>query len=143
MLRQEFVERTGFEPTEKEYNEIEAEYMGCDMDKDEFCKSWKKQGGAHRLMRRRARKIEELEVEMFMAKKACSEMETLCIRQLEDMRRNKSAAIQRKEERIEELKDLLDKSETKAVEAEERARKAEEQLNLIKAAFALLIGKDV
>ena len=38
MMKSEFIERTGFEPTEAEYREIEAEYMGCDIDKDEFCK---------------------------------------------------------------------------------------------------------
>ena len=60
MMKSEFIERTGFEPTEAEYREIEAEYMGCDIDKDEFCKTWKKQGGIQRLMRLRARRIEEL-----------------------------------------------------------------------------------
>lgn len=60
MMKSEFIERTGFEPTEAEYREIEAEYMGCDIDKDEFCKAWKKQGGIQRLMRLRARRIEEL-----------------------------------------------------------------------------------
>lgn len=63
MMKSEFTERTGFEPTEAEYREIEAEYMGCDIDKDEFCKTWKKQGGIQRLMRLRARRIEELEAE--------------------------------------------------------------------------------
>ena len=29
MMKSEFTERTGFEPTEAEYREIEAEYMGC------------------------------------------------------------------------------------------------------------------
>lgn len=64
MMKSEFIERTGFEPTEAEYREIEAEYMGCDIDKDEFCKTWKKQGGIQRLMRLRARRIEELEAEL-------------------------------------------------------------------------------
>lgn len=27
MMKSEFIERTGFEPTEAEYREIEAEYM--------------------------------------------------------------------------------------------------------------------
>lgn len=40
MMKSEFIERTGFEPTEAEYREIEAEYMGCDIDKDEFCKTY-------------------------------------------------------------------------------------------------------
>ena len=64
MMKSEFIERTGFEPTEAEYGESEAEYMGCDIDKDEFCKTWKKQGGIQRLMRLRARRIEELEAEL-------------------------------------------------------------------------------
>lgn len=41
MMRSEFIERTGFEPTADEYAEIEQEYMGCDIDKDLFCKQWK------------------------------------------------------------------------------------------------------
>lgn len=61
MMRSEFIERTGFEPTNDEYAEIEQEYMGCDIDKDLFCKQWKKNGGIQRLMRLRARRIEELE----------------------------------------------------------------------------------
>ena len=68
MMKSEFIERTGFEPTEAEYREIEAEYMGCDIDKDEFCKTWKKQGGIQRLMRLRARRIEELEAELVKEK---------------------------------------------------------------------------
>ena len=68
MMKSEFIERTGFEPTEAEYREIEAEYMGCDIDKDEFCKAWKKQGGIQRLMRLRARRIEELEAELVKEK---------------------------------------------------------------------------
>lgn len=42
MMMSEFIERVGFEPTVAEYQEIEAEYMGCDVDKDKFCKDWKK-----------------------------------------------------------------------------------------------------
>lgn len=45
MMKSEFIERVGFEPTADEYREIEQEYMGCDIDKDQFCKEWKKNGG--------------------------------------------------------------------------------------------------
>lgn len=38
MMKSEFIERVGFEPTADEYREIEQEYMGCDIDKDQFCK---------------------------------------------------------------------------------------------------------
>ena len=66
MMMSEFIERVGFEPTAAEYAEIEQEYMGCDVDKDKFCKEWKKNGGIQRLCRMRARRIEELEAETAM-----------------------------------------------------------------------------
>ncbi len=61
-MMSEFIERTGFEPTAAEYREIEAEYLGCDIDKDKFCKQWVKNGGIQRLSRIRVRRIEELEM---------------------------------------------------------------------------------
>jgi len=64
MMMSEFIERTKFEPTTAEYAEIEAEYMGCDIDKDKFCKEWVKNGGIQRLSRIRARRIEELETQL-------------------------------------------------------------------------------
>jgi hypothetical protein len=63
MMMSEFIERTKFEPTAAEYADIESEYMGCDIDKDAFCKRWVKNGGVQRLCRIRARRIEELEAE--------------------------------------------------------------------------------
>ena len=44
MNQQEFIERTGYTPaTSDEYKRIEAMYMAAgDMDKDEFCREWKK-----------------------------------------------------------------------------------------------------
>ncbi len=42
MMKSEFIERTGFEPTAAEYKQIEQEYMGTDIDKDQFCKQWVK-----------------------------------------------------------------------------------------------------
>jgi hypothetical protein len=45
MNHQEFTERTGLEPTIEEYQTIEAIYMAAgEMDKDEFCKEFKKCG---------------------------------------------------------------------------------------------------
>ena len=64
MMMCEFIERTGFEPTAAEYADIEAEYMGCDIDKDKFCKQWVKNGGIQRLSRIRVRRIEELEQQL-------------------------------------------------------------------------------
>lgn len=45
MLISEFIQRTGFCPSESVYREIEAEYMQSDLDKDTFCKNWVKNGG--------------------------------------------------------------------------------------------------
>lgn len=48
MLQKEFEERIGRKVTEKEYVEANAMYMlaGDDMDKDTFCREWKKVGGS-------------------------------------------------------------------------------------------------
>jgi hypothetical protein len=45
MNHQEFIEKTGLTPTIEEYKTIEAIYMAAgEMDKDEFCKEFKKYG---------------------------------------------------------------------------------------------------
>lgn len=46
MLISEFIDRTGFRPTEDYYHtEIEPEYNCSNLDKDAWCKQWKKNGG--------------------------------------------------------------------------------------------------
>lgn len=60
MMMSEFIDRTGFEPTAEEYNRIEDDYYNFDGNKDEFCKSWKKNGGVERICRERAEKIAQL-----------------------------------------------------------------------------------
>ena len=75
MMMCEFIERTGFEPTAAEYQQIEAEYMGCDIDKDKFCRDWKRNGGIQRLSRMRIRRIEELEQQLATARKHSEESE--------------------------------------------------------------------
>ncbi|MCD7850348.1 MAG: hypothetical protein LUH63_11785 [Parabacteroides sp.] len=43
MTQQEFTERTGLTPTSEEYKQIESMYLETgNMDKDEFCKDFKK-----------------------------------------------------------------------------------------------------
>lgn len=44
MTQKEFEERTGIKPTEEEFDYIHAVYMNTSMDKDTFCKEWKKYG---------------------------------------------------------------------------------------------------
>lgn len=140
----EFIERVGFEPTVAEYQEIEREYMGCDVDKDQFCKEWKKNGGIQRLMRLRARKIEELEAEVSLKERQYEEMDTrYCerINQLrEDMENKLDEAItvnnQQKEELI-RVSRLYQKAMAEKAEAEKK-------METIRAAFAILIpGKEV
>lgn len=40
MLIQEFVDRTGYIPTEKEWEHVNEAYMDCEVDKDTFCRCW-------------------------------------------------------------------------------------------------------
>ena len=44
MTQKEFEERTGIKPTEEEFYYIHAVYLNTSMNKDEFCKEWKKYG---------------------------------------------------------------------------------------------------
>lgn len=75
MMMSEFIERTKFEPTAAEYAEIEAEYMGGDIDKDKFCRLWVKNGGIQRLSRIRIRRIEELEKQLATLQKQSDKIE--------------------------------------------------------------------
>ena len=46
MMINEFVDLTGFKPTDDYYHtEIEPIYERSDMDKRDWCKQWKKNGG--------------------------------------------------------------------------------------------------
>lgn len=51
MTRQEFIDRTGFTPTEDHFRAIHEEYMaaGEGVDKDAFCKGWLEDGGPQRV----------------------------------------------------------------------------------------------
>ena len=60
MMMSEFIDRTGFEPTAKEYAKIEEAYYNFDGDKDAFCKAFVKDGGARKLCQNRAAEIERL-----------------------------------------------------------------------------------
>lgn len=47
MNKQEFIDRTGLTPTDEEYVTIEAIYMAAEsLDKDEFCREYKKHGNS-------------------------------------------------------------------------------------------------
>lgn len=144
MMMSEFIERVEFEPTAAEYQEIEREYMGCDIDKDQFCKEWKKNGGIQRLMRLRVRRIEELEAEVTMKDSQYDEMDARYCRKInqiqEDMKNKLDEAFAASDKQKEELIRVNRLYQEAMIEKAE----AEKKLETIRAAFAILIpGKEV
>lgn len=142
MMKSEFIERTGFEPTEAEYREIEAEYMGCDIDKDEFCKAWKKQGGIQRLMRLRARRIEELEAELVKEKNDYDRMDTQYCEKINRLNDEKNSELDILKHDNEVLKSNQKRIADQLVKESERANEAERKLAVLKEAFAIITGKE-
>lgn len=142
MMKSEFIERTGFEPTEAEYREIEAEYMGCDIDKDEFCKAWKKQGGIQRLMRLRARRIEELETELVKEKNDYDRMDTQYCEKINRLNDEKNSELDILKHDNEALKSNQKRIADQLVKESERANEAERKLAVLKEAFAIITGKE-
>ena len=62
MLQQEFEERVGFTVTSDCYHKcIEPEYSASKLEKDEWCKQWKKDHGIQRAYSWMAKRVEELE----------------------------------------------------------------------------------
>ena len=62
MLQQEFEERVGFTVTSDCYHKyIEPEYGASKLDKDDWCKQWKKDHGIQRAYSWMAKRIEQLE----------------------------------------------------------------------------------
>ena len=142
MMKSEFIERTGFEPTEAEYREIEAEYMGCDIDKDEFCEAWKKQGGIQRLMRLRARRIEELEAELVKEKNDHDRMDAQYCEKINRLNDEKNSELDILKHDNEVLKSNQKGIADQLVKESERANEAERKLAVLKEAFAIITGKE-
>lgn len=142
MMKSEFIERTGFEPTEAEYREIEAEYMGCDIDKDEFCKTWKKQGGIQRLMRLRARRTEELEAELVKEKNDHDRMDAQYCEKINRLNDEKNSELDILKHDNEVLKSNQKGIADQLVKESERANEAERKLAVLKEAFAIITGKE-
>ena len=142
MMKSEFIERTGFEPTEAEYREIEAEYMGCDIDKDEFCKTWKKQGGIQRLMRLRARRIEELEAELVKEKNDYDRMDAQYCEKINRLNDEKNSELNILKHDNEVLKSNQKRIADQLAKESERANEAERKLAVLKEAFAIITGKE-
>lgn len=143
MMMSEFIERVGFEPTAAEYAEIEQEYMGCDVDKDKFCKEWKKNGGIQRLCRMRARRIEELEAEVAMKDRQYEEMDARHARRFNEMCEKKNRELEAKQEELKEMIEVAAVHEATASEEIAKRVEVERQMAVLKEAFAILgIGKE-
>ncbi len=144
MMMSEFIERVGFEPTAAEYAGIEQEYMGCDVDKDKFCKEWKKNGGIQRLCRMRARRIEELESEVAMKDRQYEEMDTLHCRQFNEMKKMMDGKLNEAIAAYSQCHEANLNLDKLLQEAKEAQNEAEEKLKKIREAFAILgIAKEV
>lgn len=61
MTYTEFVQRTGYYPTDEQFAEINKAYMEGDEDKDDFCRYWKTHNGIMRSSKETAAKISTLE----------------------------------------------------------------------------------
>lgn len=141
MMRSEFIERTGFEPTAAEYKQIEQEYMETDIDKDQFCKQWIKQGGIQRISRQRVRQIEELEAEVRQRTKEYDELDAARCTQIEAMQKEHEQRIERMDEVLKAMQkynfELVDSYQ----ELEEKCEEMERKLKVVREAFAILTGK--
>jgi len=69
MMLSEFTARTGFTPTEKEYDKIEEAYYSFDGDKDAFCRAFVQRGGEKKIYEARAIRIKELESQLLELEK--------------------------------------------------------------------------
>ena len=64
MMLQEFIDRTGFEPTYEEYRKIEEAYYEFNGNTDNFCKAFGANGGEKKVSAARAAEIERLRSQM-------------------------------------------------------------------------------
>lgn len=144
MMKSEFIERVGFEPTAAEYAEIEQEYMGYDVNKDKFCKEWKKNGGVQRLCRMRARRIEELEAKIAMNDRQYDEMDALHRRQFNDMKEMMDFKLNEAVTAYDQCHEANLNLDKLLQEARVAQKEADEKLEKIREAFAILgIAKEV
>lgn len=142
MMKSEFIERTGFEPTGAEYEEIEQEYMGCDIDKDQFCKEWVKNGGIQRLSRMRARRIEELEAEVDQRAKEYGELDQIRVESLLKEQEKRKDIENRLNERIRELEEREAKASIDWAKLWADYQELQRQMNTVKEAFSILGGRE-
>ena len=142
MMKSEFIERTGFEPTPDEYAEIEEEYYGFSGDKDAYCKQWKKKGGIERLMRRRATRIEELEKEIAKKDKLFETRTKSDEIRYSEMYDKMNLRVMKAEQEVSITNQTLEEVVEKMRQETARAEETERKLAVLKEAFAIITGKE-
>lgn len=133
MTRQEFIDRTGFTPTEEHFKEIHEDYMaaGEGVDKDAFCEGWLENNGAQRAYDWMFSRYDGARGALAAVKETSRELGN-CVADLGDI-------IDRKDEEILGMKDRFGQMEVKVERLTERdACRAEVSLRYRK---ALLIAK--
>ena len=126
MIISEFIEKTGFTPTDNYYyTVIEPEYMASgEIDKDKWCKQWKKNGGiqnAYDALRKQASNdsanVLSLENEVKNLREELS--------RLKEMNNNQSQIIQDEREKVFQFGIWKDKLLPELLEISERYSSAE------------------
>lgn len=113
MLISEFIDRTGFRPTEDYYHTvIEPEYEKSDLDKDVWCKQWKKNGGIQKAYDA-------------LKEQAANEYANVLsleneVKKLKEMNDNQSQVIRDEREKSFELSQTLDNAMSDLNAAQER-----------------------
>jgi uncharacterized protein involved in exopolysaccharide biosynthesis len=113
MLISEFIDRTGFRPTEDYYHTvIEPEYNASDLEKDAWCKQWKKNGGIQKAYDA-------------LKEQAANEYANVLsleneVKKLKEMNDNQSQVIRDEREKSFELSQTLDNAMSDLNAAQER-----------------------
>lgn len=113
MLISEFIDRTGFRPTKDYYHTvIEPEYEKSDLDKDVWCKQWKKNGGIQKAYDA-------------LKEQAANEYANVLsleneVKKLKEMNDNQSQVIRDEREKSFELSQTLDNAMSDLNAAQER-----------------------
>jgi phage I-like protein len=116
MMKEEFDKLVDFETRYLEYEEIEKEYLGTDIDKVKFAALWKKNGGIARLARMRTREIEELEAQVAKLKRERDESYTFRENTENDLHKKVSIVTKAYEDLKRQYTALEEAAETKDLE---------------------------
>ena len=75
MLKEEFIQRTGFNPSDEDYKVIEKEYYEFGGNKDQFCVDWLKNNGIQNLYDKATNRYKDAEQEVLNLRNHIETME--------------------------------------------------------------------